>query len=240
MIPEGHKGHKSCQIAAALGVAGPAPDRGIGTGKYDDRHIHGYTPAMQTRPTRKELTHERIVETAARAIRRAGFQGVGVADIMKEAGLTHGGFYAHFPSRNALLAEALERAGRDGAVRIVEQAERARARGQSAFRALVDGYLSERHLGATESGCAVAALASEMPRQSSDVREAAGQRVRNLIATVARALPAPAADSAALVASQMVGALQLARALPGAEGKALLAATRRGLLAQFDPPLTEA
>jgi AcrR family transcriptional regulator len=51
---------------------------------------------MDTPPGRKQLTHERIVETAARAIRRAGFQGVGVADIMKEAGLTHGGFYAHF------------------------------------------------------------------------------------------------------------------------------------------------
>ena len=55
---------------------------------------------------RKEITHTRIVETAARAIRRSGYDGTGVADIMKEAGLTHGGFYAHFPSRDAMLAEA--------------------------------------------------------------------------------------------------------------------------------------
>ncbi len=59
----------------------------------------------------KEATHERIVEAAARAIRRSGYNGTGVADIMKDAGLTHGGFYAHFASREAMLAEAADRAG---------------------------------------------------------------------------------------------------------------------------------
>ncbi|OXC91401.1 TetR family transcriptional regulator, partial [Achromobacter sp. KAs 3-5] len=68
--------------------------------------------------SRKEQSHERIVDAAARAIRRAGYSGVGVADVMKEAGLTHGGFYAHFPSRDALLAAAMERAGQDGAARL--------------------------------------------------------------------------------------------------------------------------
>ena len=191
---------------------------------------------MEFQLTRKQLSHERIVETAARAIRRAGFNGVGVADIMKEAGLTHGGFYAHFASRNALLAEALERAGRDSAARIDKSSASRRARGVSAFRALVEGYLSERHLASTESGCPVAALASEMPRQAPEVREAAAQRVRSLIARVQATLPAGAArDSAALVASQLVGTLQLARTLgDNVEGKALLAAARRSLLAQYD------
>ncbi len=59
----------------------------------------------------KEATHDRIVEAAARAIRRSGYNGTGVADIMKDAGLTHGGFYAHFASREAMLAEAADRAG---------------------------------------------------------------------------------------------------------------------------------
>src|SRR5260221_6574801 len=63
------------------------------------------------RAAAKEATHERIVEAAARAIRRSGYDGTGVADIMKDAGLTHGGFYAHFPSREAMLAEAADRAG---------------------------------------------------------------------------------------------------------------------------------
>ena len=67
----------------------------------------------RTPNSRKQQTHERIVDVAARAIRRHGYAGVGVADVMKEAGLTHGGFYAHFDSRDALLVEALERAGRE-------------------------------------------------------------------------------------------------------------------------------
>jgi AcrR family transcriptional regulator len=192
---------------------------------------------MEIAPNRKALTHERILDTAARVIRRAGFQGVGVADIMKEAGLTHGGFYAHFPSRDALMAEALAHAGRQSAERIARGNATREARGASAFRALVEGYLSERHLSGTENGCAVAALASEMPRQSAEVRAAATQRVRSLIDLVAQALPEGADPGRApAVASQLVGALQLARALgDNAEGKALLAANREALLAHDDP-----
>ncbi|MDP2016521.1 TetR/AcrR family transcriptional regulator [Hydrogenophaga sp.] len=191
---------------------------------------------MEIAPSRKALTHERIVEVASRAIRRAGFNGVGVADIMKEAGLTHGGFYAHFASRDALLAEALEHAGQQSASRIAKGNATRQARGASPFKALIEGYLSDRHLSGTENGCAVAALASEMPRQAPDVRAAAAQRVRSLMALVERSLPAPAEPgSAAAIASQMVGALQLARALgDNAEGKALLAANRNALLAQHD------
>lgn len=193
---------------------------------------------MDTPPSRKQLTHERIVATAARAIRRGGFQGIGVADIMKEAGLTHGGFYAHFASRNALLAEALERAGQEGAARVADYTAVRRKQGASAFRALVDGYLAERHLSSTETMCPVAALASEMPRQSAEVRDSAALRVRGLMKLIEHALPPDApAKSAAVIASQLVGALQLARALgDNAEGKALLAASRRALLAQYDPP----
>ena len=191
---------------------------------------------MEVAPNRKALTHERIVDTASRAIRRAGFQGVGVADIMKEAGLTHGGFYAHFASRDALLAEALVHAGQQSAERIARGNATREAQGASPLRALVEGYLSDRHLSGTENGCAVAALVSEMPRQSPDVRAAAAQRVRGLIQTVERALPeGMAPGSAAAIASQLVGALQLARALgDNAEGKALLADNRAALLARYD------
>jgi TetR/AcrR family transcriptional regulator, transcriptional repressor for nem operon len=187
-------------------------------------------------PSRKELTHDRIVATAARAIRRGGFDGVGVADIMKEAGLTHGGFYAHFSSRNAMLAEALDRAGQESAARLTQGIAVRKSRGASDLRALVEGYLSERHLDDIEAGCPVAALASEVPRQSPEVREASAHRVHSLLAMVRRALPQDEpADSIAVVASQLVGALQLARAFGDkAEGQALLKATRRSLLAQYD------
>ncbi len=191
---------------------------------------------METAPGRKALTHERILETAARAIRRAGFQGVGVADIMKEAGLTHGGFYAHFASRDALLVEALEHAGRQSAQRLDQGRVLRQARGASAFRALVEGYLSDRHLADTEGGCAVAALVSEAPRQAPEVRTAAAVRVRGLVDRVRDALPEDAApDAATAIASQMVGALQIARVLGNnAEGRALLCANRRALLAQHE------
>lgn len=190
---------------------------------------------MDMPPTRKQQSHDRIVEVAARAIRRAGFHGVGVADIMKEAGLTHGGFYAHFASRNALLAEAMDRAGRDSAARTEKAAASRPARGASSFGALVENYLSERHLASIENGCPVAGLASEMPRQAPEVRAVAAQWVRGLFATVQRALPEARPDSCAVIATQLVGALQLARALgDNAEGKALLLAARRDLLAQYD------
>jgi TetR/AcrR family transcriptional regulator, transcriptional repressor for nem operon len=191
---------------------------------------------MHSEPSRRQITHERIVTTAARAIRRTGFHGLGVANIMKESGLTHGGFYAHFASRDALLVEALTHAGQDVEANMAKGAIARQARGASAFQALVEGYLSVLHLTSTEGGCPVAALVSEMPRQAPEVREAAVQRVRSLVSMVQRTLrPDAAANSAVVIASQLVGALQMARALgDNAEGKALLAATRRTLLAQHD------
>ena len=193
---------------------------------------------MTPNPSRKELSHDRIVTAAARAIRRGGFEGVGVADIMKEAGLTHGGFYAHFDSRNAMMAEAMDRAGQESAARLTQGMALRQSRGASDLRALVEAYLSDRHLEDIEAGCPVAALACEVPRQSPEVQEAAAQRVHGLLAIVGRALPPDApADSAALLASQLVGALLLARALGNkARGQALLKATRRSLLAQYDRP----
>lgn len=193
---------------------------------------------MTPSPSRKELSHDRIVTAAARAIRRGGFEGVGVADIMKEAGLTHGGFYAHFDSRNAMMAEAMDRAGQESSARLTQGMALRKSRGASDLRALVEAYLSDRHLEDIEAGCPVAALACEVPRQSPEVQEAAAQRVHGLLAIVDRALPPDApADSAALLASQLVGALLLARALGNkARGQALLKATRRSLLAQYDRP----
>ena len=191
---------------------------------------------MDTPTSRKAQSHDRIVETAARAIRRAGCQGVGVADIMKEAGLTHGGFYAHFPSRDALLVEALDRAGRDSAERMDASMAKGTGRGESALRSLLRSYLAEEHAGNCERGCSVAALVGEMPRQAPEVQEAGRVRVSRLIARVRDCLPEGADPQQALViTSAMVGAVQLARALgPGAQAKAVLKSTRDTLLAQFD------
>jgi AcrR family transcriptional regulator len=193
-------------------------------------------PMDSTPATRKQLTHDRILDTAARVLRDSGFQGVGVADIMKRAGLTHGGFYAHFPSRDALLAEALLRAGQDSRARLQRSIAAGEAKAGNPFRALVESYLSERHLRSPDSGCPVAALASEMPRQSEAVRAAAATRVESLVEAVRATMPPDQpAEDAAVIASQLVGALQLARTLgDNAKGRRHLAAARRFLLEQFD------
>lgn len=187
--------------------------------------------------SRKQATHDRILDTAAGVLRASGFQGVGVADIMKRAGLTHGGFYAHFASREALLAEALERAGQDSQVRLRHALEAGEAKGDSRFQALVNNYLAERHLRSPESGCPVAALASEMPRQSDMVRAAAAARIEALTRAVAATLaPGQPREAAGVIASQLVGALQIARTLgDNSKGRRHLAASRRFLLEQFAP-----
>jgi len=163
----------------------------------------------------KEATHDRIVDAAARAIRRSGYNGIGVADIMKDAGLTHGGFYAHFPSREAMLAEAADRAGSES----VAMMERIAAKlpQQQALPAMLQAYLSKEHLEGIETGCATAALGSEMPRQTPEVRRAATRRIKEMIDLVARHSPdwgQPGAHERALVTvATMVGALMLARAV---------------------------
>lgn len=191
---------------------------------------------MTTTLTRKELSHERIVEVAARAIRRAGYRGVGVADIMKEAGLTHGGFYAHFASRDALLVEAMQYASRDNQAALSDSMARRMAKGQSRFSALVSAYLHDTHLDRAENGCVVAALASEMTRQGDAVQEEARRRVTDLVEFVRSALPQGAElEQAELLTATMVGALQLARTLGGTAGRALLAQTREALIQKHQP-----
>jgi TetR/AcrR family transcriptional repressor of nem operon len=167
------------------------------------------------RAAAKEATHERIVGVAARAIRRSGYAGTGVAQIMKEAGLTHGAFYAHFPSREAMLAEAADRAGAEVVAASVKVAASAPKR--QALPVLVRAYLSKAHVENAEMGCPVAALGSEMPRQASEVRRAATCRIKEMIDVVSRQSPdwgQPGAHERALATvATMVGALMLARAV---------------------------
>jgi len=169
----------------------------------------------RTLPNRKETSHERIVDAAARAIRRSGYGGAGVADIMKDAGLTHGGFYAHFASREAMLAEAADRAGAESVAAMARIAATLPA--PQALQVILKAYLSKEHLESAETGCAAAALASEIPRQAPEVRRAATGRIKEMIDLVARQLPnwgQPGAHEQALVTvSTLVGALMLARAV---------------------------
>src|SRR5437868_13976714 len=132
--------------------------------------------AGRTAPSRKEVTHEPSVAAAARANRRTGYDGTGVAEIMKEVGLTHGGFYAHFASREAMLAEAADRAGAESVATLTRVA--AAAPPQEALPAMIRAYLSEEHVADAETGCPLAALGSETPRQASRARRSAPRRVQ--------------------------------------------------------------
>src|SRR5436305_11845220 len=105
--------------------------------------------STRTTQRRKDVTHDRIVDSAARAIRRSGYSGTGVADIMKDAGLTHGGFYAHFPSREAMLAEAADRAGAEGVAAVARVA--AAVPPQQALQAMMRAYLSKEHIEGVET-----------------------------------------------------------------------------------------
>jgi AcrR family transcriptional regulator len=195
---------------------------------YDDHHM------KRTAARSKDVTHDRIVDAAARAIRRSGYNGTGVADIMKDAGLTHGGFYAHFPSREAMLAEAADRAAGES----VAMMERIAASlpPQQALPAMMQAYLSKEHLEAIETGCATAALGSEMPRQAPEIRRAHTRRIKEMIDLVSRQSPdwgQPSAHERALVSiATMVGTLVLARAVDDSK---LSEALREAALKQLTP-----
>jgi AcrR family transcriptional regulator len=177
--------------------------------------IHIMRNKSSARLAAKEASHERIVDAAARAIRRSGYDGTGVADIMKEAGLTHGAFYAHFESREAMLVEAVDRAGAQA--NAVASSVIASVSPEESLQAMMQVYLSKEHIDGIESGCPISALGSEMPRQSDEVRRAATLRIKEMIDLVARQFPdwgQPAAHERALVTvSTMVGTLILARAV---------------------------
>jgi AcrR family transcriptional regulator len=190
------------------------------------------------RSARHQQSHERILDAAARAVRRAGVGGVGVAEVMKDAGLTHGGFYAHFESRDALLAAALEHAGSQSNARVRERMRPRTEAGESPLRALVSEYLSGAHMQALELGCPVAAVSSDLQRSSESLREVSQNRVRGLAKLVEGTLaPDVPAGSAWAIAASLVGAVQMARVL-GAEGGGdeVLQACREALLAQYERP----
>jgi TetR/AcrR family transcriptional repressor of nem operon len=153
---------------------------------------------------------------------------------MKDAGLTHGGFYAHFGSREAMLAEAADRAGRES-VAIMERVAAA-VSPQQALPAMLQAYLSKAHVEGVETGCATAALCSEMPRQAPEVRRVATRRIKEMIDLVARQSPdwgQPGAHERALVTvATMVGALALARAV---DDPKLSDALRDAALQQLTP-----
>jgi len=160
----------------------------------------------------KQKTHERIVTLAAKRLREEGLNGIGVADLMKEAGLTVGGFYKHFASRDELVAEAVQSAV--GSWR-KQQEENGIDPASIPLDAYVDNYLSERHRDHCGEGCAYAALTADMARSDEAVRTIATEGLRQNFDAMTARMPQPESREArqkAIIAScLMTGALGLAR-----------------------------
>ncbi|MBV8212182.1 MAG: TetR/AcrR family transcriptional regulator [Verrucomicrobia bacterium] len=165
--------------------------------------------------TEKKSNHERIVRTAARRLREKGLETVAIADVMKEVGLTVGGFYKHFGSRDDLVVEALQ-----AAVGPWEHPLKQAASGggpSPSLAGLIDDYLSEKHRDRPGSGCTIGALAGDVARSNKRVRALATERIRSALDLIGGLLPdkgqETATKKAALIYSALVGALALSRAV---------------------------
>jgi TetR/AcrR family transcriptional regulator, transcriptional repressor for nem operon len=166
----------------------------------------GYSQAQ------KAESRQRVLEAASRQIREDGMEALGVADCMRSARLTHGAFYGHFPSRDALIVEALEHAIKEGQQRIDVLAGDAKKRAQTPLQAIAAAFLSERHVKSPGNGCALCALAGEARHADSTVRALLTAYLQEL---ASRMTDAAASDDPKLglgMLATIVGAVTLARA----------------------------
>jgi TetR/AcrR family transcriptional regulator, transcriptional repressor for nem operon len=169
---------------------------------------------MKVSREEKAEHREKIIETAARRFREKGFDGIGVADLMKEAGLTHGGFYGHFSSKEELVALAAQRAIRETAARWKQVMASAPDR---PLDALIRYYLTAKHEAHPETGCLFAALGSDLARQPASVRAVVTEELETVLDLIANELQgrtkAARRKTAIFVLSQLVGAIILARTM---------------------------
>jgi TetR/AcrR family transcriptional regulator, transcriptional repressor for nem operon len=161
----------------------------------------------------KQETHARIVKKASVRLREKGAHGIGVADLMKEAGLTHGGFYAHFDSREALVIEAFAYAMDRSTERWRKIA--AETPPDKRLAVIVDSYLTPIHRDDPGHGCAVPALGAEIARESAKTRKAFAAKLDQMINMMADQIPdlprKAARKQAAAALATMMGTLVLAR-----------------------------
>lgn len=184
-----------------------------------------------TEMTTKERTRARILDEAAKAMREHGSDGIGVAALMKRAGLTHGGFYAHFKDRDDLVAHAVDRMFRDSSAMLTHHLGHGEA--ASGLSSLIDYYLSEAARKRIDGGCPLPSLAGEASRMPEDARDRFALGVAGFQAALANSLaalgsPEPA-KLAASVLAEMVGAMSLARVLDDEAATVFLEASRARL-----------
>jgi TetR/AcrR family transcriptional repressor of nem operon len=162
----------------------------------------------------KSQTRQKIVDAAAAAFRARGTGGVGLTDVMRDAGLTHGGFYAHFKSKDALVAAALKSVNEARITRF-NQAVAGKSPG-SGLNTAIEIYLTSRHREHPESGCTIATLGSELARERGSGRHQMSENIRAWLSEFVEQAPATTAKGRARQATgvfaAMIGGLILARA----------------------------
>ncbi len=175
---------------------------------------------MRVSPATLAAHRRSLLDHAGRLFRRQGLDGVNIAEISRAAGLTHGAFYGHFPSKTDLAAEACNVSLHEGAGHWRARADRARDQGRDPLTAIIEGFLTEAHRDTPETGCALAALGTEIVRAAPALRAALDDGIGALTGVLEEELALlhpdrPAGDHAATalaVLSGMVGGLILARA----------------------------
>jgi TetR/AcrR family transcriptional regulator, transcriptional repressor for nem operon len=191
---------------------------------------------MRYQAEHKVEIHQKIVKDASRRVRAEGITGAAVSAVMRDAGLTHGGFYKHFGSKDDLLLESLSEAFREMAARLTEAGEQSRP--GTAWKAIVKTYLSPEHCDHVEYGCPLAALAPELARADKAMKV---EILEELVKYKSRMLPLMPgrrdADKERAffgIFSTMIGAVAIARLLPDQAARAsLLASARDFLLRSF-------
>jgi TetR/AcrR family transcriptional repressor of nem operon len=188
-----------------------------------------------------------IVAAAAKLFRERGVDGVGVADLMKAAGFTQGGFYNHFKSKEALVAEVIATEMSNGTAGVVRALQGAAPKAGARLEQQINSYLSHEHRSDIEGGCAVAGFSGDAPRLSVEARSEFAVGLDDMITILAGLIaeaPSPHAtqdrrtlrEQAISLYSQMVGALVLSRAVAGPAptlADEVMESSRRNLLAHF-------
>jgi TetR/AcrR family transcriptional repressor of nem operon len=192
--------------------------------------------AMPWKKEHKSATRGRILETASAAIRERGIAGVGVAQVMEAAGLTHGGFYAHFDSKDELVADAFDYACRQSGGALHGAVAKA-APGEK-LQAVADAYLTSSHARHPGRGCPISAVGPDLVRGDGPGRKFLGNAVRARLDWLEGLAGAKSKEerrrTAAGTYATMLGALFVARSLGDAEGEKYLAQVRRFLHDHLD------
>jgi TetR/AcrR family transcriptional regulator, transcriptional repressor for nem operon len=191
---------------------------------------------MRYRPDHKAKIHKKIVEDASRRVRAEGIGGAAVAAVMRDSGLTHGGFYKHFESKDDLVVESLREAFREIGDRLVRAAEHSHS--EKPWKAIVETYLGPDFCGIAEHGCPLTALAPELARAGKNM---GGQILSELVRYRDRMVPfMPGRGTAEkeraffVIFSTMIGAVEIARLLPErASQRKVLDGARDFLLRSF-------